>query len=92
MINGQTFGHKRKMSVASTKRFVNIATANPNRCGDNINCYNWKCCNDNSYGRCNIGPQFSFAENALLRQQSNFLRALFLYVVNDFIEIFADPS
>ena len=41
-----------KGTVASTKRFVNVASANQNCCGDNSDCYNdTNCCNNDSCRR-----------------------------------------
>jgi len=71
--------------VASTKRFVNLASANQNCWGDKFICYgdNCNCCGDNSYCCCNIwnchhnnsGLLRLYEQNVLLRQQSPLLRA-----------------
>jgi len=69
--------------VASTKRFVNIATANHNcradnyTCsGDNCNCCGGisYCCNNWNWHRSNFGLQRLYKQNVLLRQQTLFLR------------------
>ena len=41
--------HGEKEFVALAKRFVNIATANQNCCGDKLNCYNNMNCYHNNY-------------------------------------------
>jgi len=40
--------HGEKDFVGSAKRFVNIASAMHNCCGDNFNCYNMNCCHNYS--------------------------------------------
>jgi len=76
--------HEKNDFVAWTKRFVDIASANQNCCGDNFTCTCDKCncCGSNSYWCCNnwhcqhnnSGLLRLYQQNVLLRQQRHFLR------------------
>jgi len=68
--------------AASTKSFVNFASANQICCGDNFTCYgdscnycnNSYCCRNNSYCHHNFfGLLRLCKQNVLLRQKNHFL-------------------